>query len=320
MHRQLHFVFMIALASAAATSALGQTVARTVGAANTSNESAASIQDFSGMWAHLSLNGLEQPLSGPGPVRNRSRLRTGSQAGVGDRYQLVGDYTNPILQPWAAQVVKQFGEISLAGKGYPTPRNQCWPEGMPFVFSNFGMEILQQPDKITILYPFDHQFRQVRMNRPHPAQVTPSWYGDSIGHYEGNELVIDTVGIKIGRFSMFDWFGTPYTEALHLVERYRLLDYEATMKAVERAAKEHFQNDSFDNPPDNGPRADPNYKGKGLQIQLTVEDAGAFTTPWSATVTFQRALDEWLELVCAENPQWYPRTYSEVPTAEKPDF
>jgi hypothetical protein len=117
---------------------------------------------------------------------------------------------------------------TMAGKGYPTPRNQCWPEGMPFVSVNRGM-----------LYPFDHQFRQVRMNQPHPAQVTPSWYGDSVGHYEGDELLIDTLGIKIGRFSMIDWFGTPYTEALHLVERYRLLDYEATMKAVELAAKEH---------------------------------------------------------------------------------
>ena len=61
-------------------------------------------------------------------------------------------------------------------------------------------------------------------------------------------------------------------------------------------------------------------KGLGLQIQLTVEDAGVFTMPWSATVTFRRALDEWPELVSAENPEWYPGAYSEVPTADKPDF
>jgi hypothetical protein len=79
--------------------------------------------DFSGVWAHPSLNALERLLSGPGSVRNRSRLRTGPQAGVGNAAQLVGDYTNPILQPWAAEVVKQFGEISVAGKGYPTPHN-----------------------------------------------------------------------------------------------------------------------------------------------------------------------------------------------------
>jgi hypothetical protein len=250
------------------------------------------VPDFSGSWNHTSLNGLELPLSGPGPVRNRSRLQTGPQAGVSDGGQLVGDYTNPILRPWAAEVVKKFGEISMAGEGYPTPRNQCWPEQVPFAFINYGMQLLQQSNRITILYPFDHQFRQVRMNQPHPVHVTPSWYGDSVGHFEGDTLVIDTVGIKVGPFSMIDWYGTPFTEALHLVERYRLLDYENTIKAIEWAAKELFQNDT----PYNGFAVDPNYKGKGLQIQLTVVDEGAFTMPWSATVTFRRGLEEWQEM------------------------
>ena len=302
MNVQWDFLVVALLAAAAGTPAMGQT--------------GGSIPDLSGAWNHTSLNGLEPPLSGPGPLRNRSRLRTGPQAGVANGAQLVGDYTNPILQPWAAEVVKKFGEISSAGRGYPTPRNQCWPEQVPSVFINYGMQVIQQPGKITILYPFDHQFRQVRMNEPHSAQLTPSWYGDSVGHYEGDELVVDTVGIKIGRFSMIDWYGTPYTEALHVVERYRLLDYEATKQAIARDAQEHFQ---FDNP-DNGPRADPDYKGKGLQIEVTVEDAGAFTQPWSANVTLRRALDEWVELVCPENPQWHPGTYSAVPTAQKPDF
>jgi hypothetical protein len=61
------------------------------------------------------------------------------------------------------------------------------------------------------------------MNVAHMAQVTPSWYGDSIGHYEEDTLVIDTVGVRIGPFAMIDMFGTPYTEALHVVERYRLM-------------------------------------------------------------------------------------------------
>jgi hypothetical protein len=316
MHKERDFLFVVMLAAAAMTPAAGQEATPAIGSANSGTQSAASIPDFSGIWSLPSLNALEPPLSGPGPVRNRSRVRTGPQAGVGDGRQLVGDYTNPILQPWAAEVVKKLGEISLAGEGFPTPRNQCWPEGVPFVFINRGMQILPQPDKITILYPFDHQFRQVRMNQPHPARPTPSWYGDSVGHYEGDELVIDTVGIKIGRFSMIDWFGTPYTEALHLVERYRLLDYDATMKAVAWAAKEHAQS----NNPGSGPRPNPNYKGKGLQIHLTVEDKGAFTMPWSATLTFRRALDEWRELVCAENTEWFPGTYSAIPAADKPDF
>jgi hypothetical protein len=228
-----------------------------------------------------------------------------------------GDYTNPILQPWAAEVVKRAGEIVLAGEGYPTPRNQCWPEQVPFVFINFGMKIIQRPDKITILYPFDHQFRQVRMNETHPARLTPSWYGDSVGRYEGDTLVVDTVGVKVGRFSMIDWFGTPFTEALHVVERYRLLDYDSTMEAIGRDAKEHVQ---FGIELDNGAPFDPNYKGNGLQIEVTVEDKGAFTMPWKATITLRRAIDENLELVCAEHHEWYPGRKSDVPTADKPDF
>ena len=128
--------------------------------------------------------------------------------------------------------------------------------------------------------------------------------------------MVDTVGIKIGLFSMIDWYGTPYTKALHVVERYRLLDYEATMEAIAQDAKEHFQ---FANP-DNASPVDPNYKGKGLQIQVIVGDEGAFTMPWSATVTFRRALDERLELVCAENIQSHFGTHSAVPMADGPDF
>jgi hypothetical protein len=80
------------------------------------------------------------------------------------------------------------------------------------------------------------------MNQPHPAEVIPSWYGDSVGHYEGDTLVIDTVGIKIGSFStpglysMINLFGTRYTSVLHVVERYRLLDHE-TAKVIKNAMK-----------------------------------------------------------------------------------
>ena len=310
------FLLLVAFAAAAATPAWGQTAAPAVTPTVTGTSSGASIPDLSGRWNHTSLNGLELPLSGPGPVRNRSRLSTGPQAGVGNGRELVGDHTNPMLKPWAADVVKRFGEISLAGEGYPTPRNQCWPEQVPFVMANYGMQVLQRPDKVTILYPYDHQFRQVRLNQSHPAHVTPSWYGDSVGHYEGEELVVDTVGIKIGPFSMIDWYGTPFTEAIHLVERYRLLDYDATMKAIARDAKENFQ---FANP-DNGLPVDPGYRGNGLQIEVTVADEGAYTMPWSATVTLRRAVDEPQELVCADNTLWYPGKNSAVPHADKPDF
>ena len=104
-----------------------------------------------------------------------------------------------------------------------------------------GYANAQQRRQITILYDYNNDIRRVRMNEPHPGRVTPSWYGDSVGHYEGDTLVIDTIGIRIDRpFAMADVFGTPYTEALHVVERYRLLDYETAKDGLERNAKENF--------------------------------------------------------------------------------
>jgi len=302
------FLLLVTLAAGVATPTWGQVVAPSIAPAGSGTQSAASIPDFSGIWAHPS-SGFEPPLSGPGPVRNKSRLPTGES----NFDQLVGDYTNPILQPWAAEVVKKFGEISLRGGGVPDPENQCSPEGVPYIFWNHLMQMLQQPERITFLYVEDHEVRRVRMNQPHPAHVTPSWYGDSVGHYEGETLVIDTVGIKVGPVSPVDFFGTPHTEALHVIERYRLLEYEAAKEAQERGEKE-------DRPSRMRP-IDAAYKGKGLQLEFTVEDEGAFTMPWSATVTYRRALGEWPEYVCAENRhEYYAGKDTAVPTAEKPDF
>jgi hypothetical protein len=156
-----NFLFLAAVAATAATPALGQTAAPAVGAADRSSHSAALIPDFSGVWAHPSWPSVEPPLSGPGPVTNRSRLRTGESNGN----QLVGDYSNPILKPHAAEIVKKHGEISLTGVTYPTPANQCWPQPVPYIFWTMGIQILQQPDQVTILYSNpDHEVRHVRMN------------------------------------------------------------------------------------------------------------------------------------------------------------
>ena len=87
-----------------------------------------------------------------------------------------------------------------------------------------GVAILQEKDQITFLYNQDDQVRRVRLNGTHPAKVTPTWMGDSIGHYEGDTLVIDTVGMKVGPHSMVDRYGTPHSEAFHMIERYRLIE------------------------------------------------------------------------------------------------
>jgi hypothetical protein len=310
MNAQRTLVLSVTLVAAIVKPALGQEAQSTAG----HKQIATTVPDFSGMWSHPSLPGFEPPRSGPGPVVNKSRLRSG----VGNVSQLVGDYSNPILKPGAAEVVRRDGEISLAGIAFPSPWNQCWPQGVPYIFSSMGIQMLQQPDKITILYHHDHEFRQIPLNEPHPAHVTTSWHGDSVGHFEGDMLVIDTVGIKIGPYSMVDWYGTPHTPALHVVERYRLIDYEDAKEGFERDAKENLQ---LAGGTDDGPAPDLDYRGKHLQLEFTVEDEGVFTMPWSATVTYRHPLDEWSEFICSENRhEYYAGKDTNVPVADKPDF
>jgi hypothetical protein len=305
------FLFAVILAMAAATPTLAQTP---VPSATTSRaQNSASIPDYSGVWAHPML-GFENPVSGPGPVRNLSR----TPAGASNFNLLVGDYNNPILQPWAAEAVKKFGEISRSGKVFPDPDNQCLLQPVPYIFWNFEIQMLQLPDRVIILYPHDQDFRIVRLNQPHPAKVTPTIHGDSVGRYEGDTLVIDTVGVKVGKYTMIDRFGTPYTEALHVVERYRLLDYDAAKEAQDRGHKEW---------PRAGGGGDPIAKDKGLQLEFTVEDKGAFTMPWTGTITYLRANHtDWQERICAENVghdyagEYYSDKDARLPTADKPDF
>src|SRR5215471_16547617 len=230
----------LAAMAAPVTAAFGQAVTPVGGPTGSAAQSAAFIPDFSGVWTHPYWPGFEPPASGPGPVTNSLRLRGGPQKGVSDPRQLVGDYTNPILKPQAAEFVKKHGEMESSGAGAPTPTNQCWPEPVPYIFFRIAMRMLQQPDRIIILY--GDQVRYVRLNVPHPERATPSISGDSVGRYEGDMLVVDTVGIRTDRpFAMVDMYGTPYTQALHVVERYRLLDYEAAKEGLERNAKENFR-------------------------------------------------------------------------------
>ena len=294
------FLLMATLAVASAAPCMGQTQAPA--------QSTASIPDFSRFWRHQSLPGLEPLASGPTSLTNRSRRN-----GVSNYNELVGDYTNPILKPEAAAEVKKKGELSIAGVTYPSPANQCWPEPVPFIFKNFGMMMIQRPQEVMILYDEGPDVRHVRMNQAHPAKMTPSWYGDSVGHYEGDTLVIDTVGTRTDRpFPMLDLYGTPYTKSLHVVERYRLIDYEAAQEGLQRDAKENQRV-----PGD----LDPAYRGKFLQVTFTVEDEGVFTMPWTATITYRPARDPWQETICAENThEYYYNKESDVPTAAKPDF
>ena len=97
------------------------------------------------------------------------------------------------------------------------------------------VQVIQQKDQVTITTVGDQQVRRVRLNAAHPKTVTPTWSGNSVGHYEGDTLVIDTVGVKYGQNSMIDNYGTPYSEGLHVVERIRLVDAATANAAAARS-------------------------------------------------------------------------------------
>jgi hypothetical protein len=123
------------------------------------------------------------------------------------------------------------------------------------------------------------------MNAQHSKNPKPSWYGESVGHYEnGDTLVIDTIGLSGDTY--VDNYRTPHTTEEHVVERFTLAD-----------------------------------GGKTLQVAIRVEDPGAFNMPWSARQTYHRTRDGAMqETPCAENNIAFDASVSEIPKADKPDF
>ena len=278
-----------ALLTALAVPAWGQTAEPSKGSAH----GAASIPNLTGSWNHPAFPWFEPPASGPGPITNRSRwpqmpqTMGGSAAvpptkeGVSNYDRLVGDYTNPILRPWAAEVVKKFGEISQKGITYPNPSNQCWPEPMPFIYKQFLVLLIQKPDEVLLYYNGNGDIRHVRLNQPHRTPLTPAWYGDSVGHYEGDTLVIDTIGMNDRTF--VDNYRTPHTEKLHVVERWKMIE-----------------------------------GGTAMEASFTVDDPNTFYEPWSGVRRYRRVKQEMLEEVCAENNTQLFDYH--IPIADKPDF
>lgn len=247
----------------------------------------ATAPDFSGLWGRSSIP-YERPASGAGPIE-RMRLPSGAPS----RNSQSGDYTSPILRPEAAEAVKRFGEKARS-TGVPDSETECWPESPPYIFKIQETQIIQQPGRILIVYSYSNQIRRIRLNESHPAHVTPSWGGDSVGHFEGGTLVVDTVGIKAGPYSMADRYGTPYSDTLHLVERFRMIPHDEAEAAMAKNEKEYGRIQV-------GYAVDPDYRGPGLQLTFTVEDPKTFTMPWSGVVTYRRNIGPWPERVCAEN-------------------
>ena len=265
-------------------------------------------------WGKNAFNFEGMP-SGPQPLRNLSRLPNG-KANAG---RLVGDYRNPILTPGAAAVVKQKGDLAIAGKGFPNSQDQCRPMAPPFALAmQLGFVMLPAAGgNISILYDQNMHVRHVRMNCAHPQNPTPSAMGDSIGHWDGDTLVIDTSGVKINPFTSIDRFGTPQSEAMHVIERYRLIDGATAKAQIDRY-------ETSEGTVGGGGRIagyNPDTSLKGLQLEVTMEDAKVFTAPLTARVTYRPLISEWQESVCADNPiDHYPGEWIGLPRADHLDF
>jgi hypothetical protein len=260
--------------------------------------------------------GYEPLPSGPQPVTNLKRRRDGTSNGA----QLVGDYNNPILKAAAAAVVKQKGELALAGKGFPNVSDQCRPYAPPFTFAmQLSFQMLQKSDgDITIIYNQDDNVRHIRMNATHPTNLSSSPMGDAVGYWEGETLVIDTAGINTNAFTAADMYGTPQSAAMHVIERYRLID-----GALAKAAQDKYQKVQGVVGGGGGREsgAASVTSAKGLRLELTMEDSNVFAAPLSVLVTYRRLFTPWQEQVCAENPvEHYEGEWIGLPRADDPDF
>jgi hypothetical protein len=200
----------------------------------------------------------------------------------------IADLSNPILQPWAREEMRKANDDVLAGKIPYVPRERCWPAGVPaFVLEPpFNITIfIETPKEILMIHQQDAQFRHIYMNVPHSKNPKPSWTGESVGHWEGDTLVVDTIGFNERTF--VDNYRTPHTAKLHVVERFRLVD-----------------------------------GGKTLQDTIRVEDPGAFTVPWTGIQQWKRTNRGPIEEIsCAENDAgFYDYDVKPIPQAVKPDF
>ena len=265
---------------------------RTVTAAEST---ALNVPDFgirSGMAWHEIGDEFLPPPNGPRPITNDPRYpyispaiarRTNTQS----TYR-IADLTNPILQPWAAEQMRKANDAVLAGGVAFRPRERCLPGGVPEFVIYALVEpfyFLQTPGEVTIVNSGGPEIRRVYLNVPHSTHVKPSWYGESVGHYEGGDtLVVDTIGLSTR--SYVDNYRTPHSEYLHVVERFRL--------SADRKSMEDF---------------------------ITVDDPGAFTRQWAGSQRFDLEQRSMEESVCAENnADFFHYDVVPMPQAGKPDF
>ena len=201
--------------------------------------------------------------------------------------RLIADLDNPILRPWAREEVRKFKDVVLSGKPAYGRQVSCWPMGVPG-FLLYGVQpvfFVQSPREVIMVWQTDHQVRRVYLDRDHSANPKPSWFGSSVGHYEGDTLIVDTVGMNDKTY--VDNYRTPHTVKLHVVERFRLID-----------------------------------GGRTLEAKVHVEDEDTFTSPWEAIQLYRRVEPgPLIEASCAENNvNPFHQETEPLPEAAKPDF
>jgi hypothetical protein len=197
----------------------------------------------------------------------------------------IADLTNPNLKPWVKEIMKKDNDEVIAGKIAFTSGSSCTLGGVPGFLhlggNNNPYRFIQTPKEVRILRDADSQVRRVSLNVPHSANPKTSWYGESVGHYESDTLVIDTIGLNTKTF--VDYWRTPHTEKLRVVERWRMVD-----------------------------------GGQAMEVVFTVEDPDTYYEPWTGMRRFRRVERAFLEEICAEgNRNLFD--YG-IPMANKPDF
>lgn len=170
------------------------------------------------------------------------------------------------MTPWGAERYKAarppFGPKATFEAINDPVQLYCDPPGIPRIYPYpWEFTILQTKDVVYMLFEFTRTWRSIAMDRDHPSDPDATWLGDSVGKYEGDTLVIDTIGFNDKTW--LDQAGDPHSDALHLIERVRMVDRET------------------------------------LEIAMTVEDPKAYTKPFSGKRMFKRSTSPMGETICS---------------------
>jgi len=180
-------------------------------------------------FAWLSAGGFLDPPPGVGrgPIRQDPDIPFhGNNEGPGAVTPPMGNYRDPVLKPWAAAQMRASNEEVQDGKrGLPfSAQGRCYPGGVPgqLLYPAEPFYFIQTPKQVWIIWQRDHMVRRIYLTDRDSESVQPSWFGESIGHYEnGDTLVIDTVAAST-KNSFIDNYRTPHSEKEHVVERYKV--------------------------------------------------------------------------------------------------